>query len=151
MASAKAPAKRGRGRPRVHDREQVMAVVCELLASGKAHTMRDAAKKAGVTAGTVCEYAALPEYAERYARAREAQAENVAARAVSRAQGATPESVNADRLAVDTDKWLASKLWPRTFGDRTQVDFGDLSQKTDEELERIAARARPDLRLVKTA
>lgn len=65
-------------------------------------------------------------FAQRYARAREAIADRYAEELVELAdsvrRGATSEEVNAARLAVDTRKWVASKLMPRRYGDRVTVE-----------------------------
>ena len=64
-------------------------------------------------------------FAPKYARAREMQAEHWVSEIVQIAdsvrKGATSEEVNAARLAVDTRKWVASKLLPRRYGDRLDV------------------------------
>ena len=66
------------------------------------------------------------DFAQRYARARETLADLYADELVELAdsvrRGATSEEVNAARLAVDTRKWIASKLMPRRYGDKMTVE-----------------------------
>lgn len=60
------------------------------------------------------------EFAGRYARAREDQADAYAERMIREAEGAMglpSEGVQAKRLLVDTLKWHASKLKPKVYGD----------------------------------
>jgi hypothetical protein len=61
-------------------------------------------------------------FRDKYARAREAQAEYWASEIIEIADsvrtGATSEEVQAARLAVDSRKWVASRLLPRKYGDR---------------------------------
>jgi hypothetical protein len=66
--------------------------------------------------------AADPTRKERYEQTKEAAAHFYASRAIETAQDATPESVNVARLQVDTDKWIAAKYSPSTYGDKKQVD-----------------------------
>ena len=66
------------------------------------------------------------DFALRYARAKERCAEHWASEIIdisdSVRSGATSEEVNAARLAVDSRKWIASKLLPRRYGDRMTVE-----------------------------
>lgn len=60
-------------------------------------------------------------FAGQYARAREAQREFLHEDLVELADSALGKpaaDVQAIRLAVDTRKWAASKLWPRKYGER---------------------------------
>lgn len=83
-----------------------------------------------------------PSFREKYARAKEMQALPIVERMRDVAadgrndwmqrlafKGANPswepcgEHINRSRLRVDTDKWLLSKLLPKQYGDRQQVDL----------------------------
>lgn len=64
------------------------------------------------------------EFANRYARAREAQAHNEVDEIRSIADEATPEDVAVARLRVDARKWRASKLAPKKYGDKLDVNHG---------------------------
>ena len=62
-----------------------------------------------------------PEFAEMYARAREDQADTLADELVAVADD---ETIPADsrRIRVDARKWAASKLKPRAYGDRLDMN-----------------------------
>ncbi len=75
--------------------------------------------------GQSCFYKRLSEdkdFAERYARAREVQAHNEFDEIREIADEATPEDVNVARLRIDARKWRASKLAPKKYGDRVEVE-----------------------------
>lgn len=80
-----------------------------------------------------------PTFADQYARAREAQADTMADEILDiaddaandfmtrrNADGSTSEALNSEhiqrsRLRVDSRKWLASKMLPKKYGDKTLV------------------------------
>lgn len=62
-----------------------------------------------------------PEFRETYARARLMQAQACAERAVVSGRSATAEDANAARVKMDADKWLAARLDPRNYAERTQL------------------------------
>jgi len=67
-----------------------------------------------------------PEFSEQYARAREAQAESHADRIVEIADDDTIDP-NHKRIMVDARKWVASKLKPKRYGDKAEVEHkGDV-------------------------
>lgn len=59
-----------------------------------------------------------PEFAIAYARAREMQAHALAERAVLSGRKAKADDAPAARVRFDADRWLASRLDPRNYGDR---------------------------------
>jgi hypothetical protein len=66
-----------------------------------------------------------PAFAQAYTRAREHQAEGYAdeiASIADAAQGMDSAGVNAARLRVDARKWVASKLLPKRYGDRIDLN-----------------------------
>lgn len=65
-----------------------------------------------------------PDFAERYARARERQADGIFDEVQEIADGATPESVAVDRLRIDVRKWRAGKLRPKVYGDKLELEHG---------------------------
>ncbi|CAN5706076.1 hypothetical protein BH23GEM1_BH23GEM1_00540 [soil metagenome] len=100
-----------------------MEAVCERIAQGE--LVKDAAPAEGTTAKTVREWAASDEFGALYARARVAQAHTLAEEIIAvsdAALGMSSEGVNAQRLRVDSRKWLASKIAPRTYGDKIEVE-----------------------------
>lgn len=104
-------------------------------------------------------------FSERYARAREAQAHLLADEIIDIADKSrigtkksvkdtdegqevtvvTADMVERSRLMIDARKWKASKLAPKVYGDRTQVELSgeiktnNAEQLTDEQLAAIAA------------
>jgi|HubBroStandDraft_2_1064218.scaffolds.fasta_scaffold911343_2 hypothetical protein len=67
------------------------------------------------------------EFATKYARAKLAQADILAEECLDISDNSTPEDYNVNRLRIDTRKWLASKLLPRQYGDKSLLE-----QKTEE-------------------
>jgi hypothetical protein len=70
--------------------------------------------------------AANEEFRDQYARAREAQADVLVDEMIYIADGKHGgEDVQRDRLSVDARKWAASKLKPKTYGDKVKHVGGD--------------------------
>lgn len=101
-------------------------------------SLRKSCVKAGVPACTFLEWVeADAELAKQYARARESLIDNMAEELQDIADepvgttnlGATDSgAVQKQRLQVDTRKWLLSKLAPRKYGDKVEVDHtGDVT------------------------
>lgn len=65
------------------------------------------------------------DFADRYARAREAQAHREADEIRDIADAATPENVHVARLQIDTRKWRAAKLAPKVYGDKLAIGGAD--------------------------
>ena len=63
-----------------------------------------------------------PEFREKYARAKNVAQEIAAETIWEIAADATNETVNVARLQVDTAKWIASKLLPKRYGEKSQLD-----------------------------
>jgi len=99
--------------------------------------MRTIAAEIGVDWSTLSAYInATPERVQQYARAREAQADKLAEDILAIADDGTSdvyldadgnERTNQDviarsRLRVDARKWLASKMAPKKYGDKLDVD-----------------------------
>lgn len=73
---------------------------------------------------TVMEWRAEDDaFAEKYARAREDQADFLAEEIIDIADAAT--DANLSRLQIDARKWKAGKLKPKVYGERLNID-GDL-------------------------
>lgn len=110
-------------------RKQLFDKVCAHIADGK--SLRQIAKMKGMpTASTVSEW--LNKYdgwPEQYARAKEQQADAIFDECLAIADSADPEDAQVARLRIDTRKWMAGKLRPKKYGDRSTVDLnvkGDL-------------------------
>lgn len=87
------------------------------------------------------------EFANLYAQARDQQADTLADQLQEISDNPTGD-VQRDRLRVDTRKWIASKLKPKKYGDRVEVEHAGtvkhVAQMTDEELEKIARQGRKE-------
>jgi hypothetical protein len=110
------------GRPAFAYTDEIAAEILALIASG-------------LSLSKVCERDGMPglttvwkwlqsneSFAIAYGRAREEQAEKFVDELVSLADSATNENWKPLQLKIDTRKWVASKLKPRTYGERQQVD-----------------------------
>ena len=66
------------------------------------------------------------QFSNNYARAREEQADTYADKIQDIAQGALTKKydANAARVAIDGYKWTASKLKPKKYGDKLDVESG---------------------------
>lgn len=128
-----------RGRPSEYTVE-VAATICERIASGD--SVRLIAESPDMPAQSTI-YLWLQEhreFSERYARAREAQAEHMQDEILSIADDGrndtyedesggvrTDQDVIArSRLRVDTRKWLMSKLAPKKYGDKVVNEHGGI-------------------------
>lgn len=144
--------KRGRGRPKTPDDEvrRLMVAVCDRIAKGE--LVKYAAIAEGTDQNRVREWGLTPEYSGLYEKARVAQAHSLAEQAVEIADGEDAltalyeEAVeqaedDADtealrkvaatlranivaraRLRLDARKWLTSKIAPKIYGDKQQVE-----------------------------
>ena len=63
-----------------------------------------------------------PEFFQRYARAREAQGHREADEIKAIADAATVEDVHVARLKIDARKWRASKMAPKSYGDKQIIE-----------------------------
>ena len=100
--------------------------ICELIS--KSVTIADIAKQYKVGLATIS--ALLTANSEKYARAREAEADRMAEEMLYIADNCSGDE-QAARLQIDTRKWLASKKNHKKYGDRiTQEVRGELSIST---------------------
>ena len=63
---------------------------------------------------------AHPEFAESYARARSRQADTLASKVLDEAMSSHDAQIG--RLRIDALKWTASKLSPKKYGDKVEVE-----------------------------
>lgn len=120
--TAQAPARRGR--PSGYT-DAIAAAICVELASGK--SLIDICAEPGMPSRTaVYEWLdKVEEFAVRYARAREIQADHHADELIALAREArdmSHEGIQAVRLEMDARKWVAAKLRPGRYGDKTSVE-----------------------------
>lgn len=62
-----------------------------------------------------------PDFADKYARAREVQAHREVDEIRQIADAATAEDYNVARLRIDARKWRASKMAPKKYGDKLDI------------------------------
>lgn len=62
----------------------------------------------------------FPEFGERYARARARQADTLANRVLDEAMNSHDAQIG--RLRMDALKWTASKLAPKKYGDKVEIE-----------------------------
>lgn len=117
------------GRPSEYS-DEVADRICERLVEG--HSLRKIALDDDMpSASTVFKWLSQqPKFAEQYARAREAQADTLADEIVDIADDGSndfmgeDEKYNGDavarsKLRVEARKWVAAKLKPKKYGDRS--------------------------------
>lgn len=63
-----------------------------------------------------------PEFSAMYSLAKLKQADLMAEICIDIADGSTRDTWGVDRLRIDTRKWLASKMLPKTYGDKYILD-----------------------------
>lgn len=123
------------GRPTTYSAE-ITTTLCERIAGGE--SLRRILTEAGMPAiSTVMLWLQQhPEFLEQYRHAREAQAETLAdeIRDISD-EAHDRDSAAAAKVRVDARKWIASRLLPKVYGDRMQVQH----DVTDGLAERLAA------------
>ncbi len=127
-----------RGRPSLYAPE-VVADLCEHLAAGGLliEWCRQDGRPGVSTVYRWME--AHPDFREAYARARETGLHVMAEEVISISDDSSADTITDDdgkakpdhewiaraRLRVDSRKWLASKLLPKVYGDRQQLDVND--------------------------
>lgn len=135
------------GRPTLFS-EELAETILELLAEG--NSLHQICKKEEFPSSrTVYRWLTdTPEFARRYAHAREAQADNVFERGFEAAWNATDPALG--RLRLDAAKWYTSKLCPRKYSDKFSVEHTQPQEfiPLDELRRRIAeSEARQNIQL----
>lgn len=112
------------GRPTDYNQD-IATRICELLVEG--HSLRAICRRKEMPGlSTVFQwFPKHPDFAEQYARAKEEQADTFADEMLDIAD--TEEDVQRAKLKVDVRKWIASKMKPKRYGDRTTL-VGDEDQ-----------------------
>lgn len=115
--------KRKTGRPSKYS-DELVEKICEKIANGR--SLRSICAEAGMpTMSTVCKWLSEnKEFSEQYARAREKQADYFAEEIIEIADSAEAESaaVSKAKLQIDARKWAASKIAPKKYGDKQEID-----------------------------
>jgi hypothetical protein len=129
-----------RGRPSGYNRE-IADAICERLIEGE--SLRSICRDPDMPhASTVCRWlSGNAPFREQYARAREAQADTLTDEMLDIADdgrndwvmrqssdGSTDVAYDGDhvqrsKLRIDARKWIASKLAPKKYGDKTAVEL----------------------------
>ena len=116
----KANPKHGGG-PKTTFRAETCAAICEAIAAGA--TTEEACSAHGVNRTVFLRWRnERPELGDAFARAMEDRGELIGERLRALAATATPENFNVVRLQVDTDKFIASRLAPKRYGDRVGLE-----------------------------
>ena len=125
------------GRPSKYS-DELVETICALLMEGQS-LVHICSLDNMPSRQTVARWlAAKPDFQQRYKQAREVQAEFMADELLALADDATEDfygegqpnrvAVQRSKLKIDTRKWVASKLLPRKYGDRIDMNVtGELS------------------------
>lgn len=154
------------GRPRKYNSE-LAEKICEETA-GSSKSLKTICEELGISVGTVVCWLSeghrnyIAEFAKLYARAKDAQADFLAEEILEIADDGTNdymtitkgdmeynvedrEVTNRSKLRVDARKWIASKLKPKKYGDKTDITSGgeplkpfDYSNLSNEDLLKLA-------------
>lgn len=118
--------KRPAGRPRTHDRQAIMNVICRRISDGE--LVQDVARSLSLHPQQITDWVEQERqsgdengFHVAYARARQLQADAVAAQAVAAAVDTTREP-NDRRVRFDGLRWLAGRLNPAKWGDKYVVE-----------------------------
>jgi len=113
------------GRPRIYTSELAIEV-CKQLVEGK--SLRKICKQENMPSiQTVMtwlweETDYKEEFSLQYAKARKQQAETMVDRMLDISDDADNKGTNKARLQIDTRKWVASKLYPKVYGEKVAFD-----------------------------
>lgn len=109
------------GRPSKYTEAKADAI-CSLIAAGK--SVRAISQESGMPSESTIYLWLASEalFSEKYARAREQQADVYAQEIVTIADDAKDAQIA--RLQVDARKWAASKLAPKKYGDKLDLNHG---------------------------
>jgi transposase-like protein len=99
--------------------------ICEMLERGM--SLRKVADEIGCDEAAIRQWAREDEaFAPQYARARDGYSDAKGDEIIDLADEARekPELVNSLRLMIDTRKWYLSKVLPKKFGDKLDLNHG---------------------------
>lgn len=100
--------------------QELFDQICERLADGESLRSICASKGMPSKANVFRWLGAIPEAADQYARAREAQADSLVDDMLVIADDTSREP-NDRRVAIDARKWVAGKLRPKAYGDKLDL------------------------------
>lgn len=113
-------------------------IICERLAAGESLRAICGLERDDSLPGQNTVYKWLDEnsaFAKQYASARARQADSKFDEADEIAKAATVENVQVARLQIDTIKWQASKLAPKKYGEKVELEHSGAIQVTKVERE----------------
>lgn len=105
--------------------EKITAEICSRLILGK--SLREVCKADDMpVASTVFKWLSEnEEFSEQYAHAKYESVHAIVDEIIDIADEAKSENVQVARLRTDTRKWVAAKLMPKKYGDRTKLVTDD--------------------------
>lgn len=107
-----------KGRPTTFT-QQLADKICERMANGE--TLRAVCRDIDLPVSTVIEWTMNNKaFSEQYAQARQKQADSYADMILDEAFNSHDAQIG--RLRVDALKWVASKLAPKRYGDKVEVE-----------------------------
>ena len=124
------------GRPSGYS-DKIANTICERMSNGE--SVRKICSSPDMPAmSTVFKWLNEKEgFSEQYARAREAQADKYADELVDIADEGSNEDAQILRLRMDARKWAASKLAPKKYGDKLDLNHGGGVSVQHSRIERV--------------
>jgi hypothetical protein len=120
------------GRPSIY-REELADRICEGLMNGESLIKVCSAKGMPDRVTVIRWMGRDPVFATRIAHAREAQQDFEIDACIDMADKATPEDWQAVKLRIWARQWRASKLAPKKYGDRVDMNLSGTLQTTPQE------------------
>lgn len=110
---------------------EVGDAICEALEGGA--SLRAAAREAGISHSTVLGWTETDEvFRDQYTRARARGYATWADDILDETTGVSAQDVAAARLRFDAKRWMLSKMLPKVYGDKLDLDVkGTMSVKLD--------------------
>lgn len=96
--------------------------ICALIADGKSVRTICKAQDMPSSATVYVWLKEHPEFQEQYTRAREDQADAIFDECLAIADDAQADTVQQDKLRIDTRKWMAGKLRPKKYNDKVMME-----------------------------
>ncbi|MEJ0093802.1 MAG: hypothetical protein WDN46_10265 [Methylocella sp.] len=115
---AKAKAVSAAGRPSTYS-EAIVEHICAELINGR--SLRQICIDEGMPVRWLERY---DDFAAKYARARELQADFMDDKILELADNCTAATARADRVKLAAYQWRASKLKPKKYGDKVELEHG---------------------------
>lgn len=149
MAPRKNLSGRTAGRPSSYT-EVIADRICDELMDGKSLVKICASDDMPNRTTVIRWMAANEDFATRCARARVAQADYMDDLILDVALASTAETAQADRVKISAFQWRASKLQPKKYGDKLELEHsGEVKTRVDASaLENLTVEQREQLRSI---